>query len=211
MRWKIISSKFIQKMQKMMKNLIYKPNVRLVNYNTMKEKIRKEALEIIANEGIDKLTMSMLAKRLELSKATFYYYYKSKEEILIDVFREGHRRLMKSGFSLDMKMDTKKLFISIAENWIKLLDDDDNYLFLRAISSLKLVNEDAKEEHNAIKLMLKSQAGTVSTKLETEKQNVVASLYSSLLFSLIDGILSEELTEDDMAEQIESFIDLIVI
>ncbi len=211
MRWKIISSKFIQKMQKMMKNLIYKPNVRSVNYNIMKEKIRKEALEIIAMEGIDKLTMSMLAKRLELSKATFYYYYKSKEEILIDVFREGHRRLMKSGFSLDMKMDTKKLFISIAENWIKLLDDDDNYLFLRAISSLKLVNEDAKEEHNAIKLMLKSQAGTVSTKLETEKQNVVASLYSSLLFSLIDGILSEELTEDDMAEQIESFIDLIVI
>ncbi len=211
MRWKIISSKFIQKMQKMMKNLIYKPNVRSVNYNIMKEKIRKEALEIIAMEGIDKLTMSMLAKRLELSKATFYYYYKSKEEILIDVFREGHRRLMKSGFSLDMKMDTKKLFISIAENWIKLLDDDDNYLFLRAISSLKLVNEDAKEEHNAIKLMLKSQAETVSTKLETEKQNVAASLYSSLLFSLIDGILSEELTEDDMAEQIESFIDLIVI
>lgn len=176
----------------------------------MKEKIRKEALEIIAIEGIDKLTMSTLSKRVGLSKATFYYYYKSKEEILLDVFQEGHKKLMKSGFSLDMKMDIKKLFISISENWIKLLDDDDNYLFLRAISSLKLVNEDAREEHNAIKLMLKSQAETVATKLVASKQNVVASLYSSLLFSLIDGILSEEITEDDMSEQIESFINLIV-
>lgn len=177
----------------------------------MKDKIRKEALEIIAIEGIDKLTMSMLAKRLGLSKATFYYYYKSKDEILADVFKEGHKRLMKNGFSLDMKMDIKKLFISIADNWIKLLDDDDNYLFLRAISSLKLINEDAKEEHNAIKLMLKSQAETVATKLEQSKQSIVAALYSSLLFSLIDGILSEEITEDEMSEQIESFIDLIVV
>ena len=176
----------------------------------MKDRIRKEALEIIAIEGIDKLTMSMLAKRLGLSKATFYYYYKSKDEILADVFKEGHKRLMKNGFSLDMKMNIKKLFISIADNWIKLLDDDDNYLFLRAISSLKLINEDAKEEHNAIKLMLKSQAETVATKLEQSKQSIVAALYSSLLFSLIDGILSEEITEDDMEELIESFIDLIV-
>ncbi len=177
----------------------------------MKDRIRKEALEIIAIEGIDKLTMSMLAKRLELSKATFYYYYKSKDEILADVFKEGHKRLMKNGFSLDMKMNIKKLFISIADNWIKLLDDDDNYLFLRAISSLKLINEDAKEEHNAIKLMLKSQAETVATKLEQSKQSIVSALYSSLLFSLIDGILSEEITEDDMEELIESFIDLIVV
>ena len=177
----------------------------------MKDRIRKEALEIIAIEGIDKLTMSMLAKRLGLSKATFYYYYKSKDEILADVFKEGHKRLMKNGFSLDMKMNIKKLFISIADNWIKLLDDDDNYLFLRAISSLKLINEDAKEEHNAIKLMLKSQAETVATKLEQSKQSIVSALYSSLLFSLIDGILSEEITEDDMEELIESFIDLIVV
>lgn len=177
----------------------------------MKDKIRREALEIIAIEGIDKLTMSTLSKRLELSKATFYYYYKSKEEILIDVFKEGHKKLMKNGFTLDMKIDIKKLFMSIAANWIKLLDDDDNYLFLRAISTLKLVNEDAREEHNAIKLMLKSQAETVATKLDPSKQSIIASLYSSLLFSLIDGILSEELTEDDMTEQIESFIEMIVV
>lgn len=177
----------------------------------MKDNIRLAALEIIALDGIDKLTMWALGERIGLAKATLYHYYKSKEEIIDDIFTMGHKHLMKNGFSLDMKESCDKLFLAIAENWKKLLKDDDNYLFLRAISELKLVNERAAEENNAIKLMLKSQAETVATKLEGSDQKSIAFLFSSILFSLIDEVLSEEISEDDIINNIESFISLIAL
>lgn len=177
----------------------------------MKDNIRLAALEIIALDGIDKLTMGALGERIGLAKATLYHYYKSKEEIIDDIFTIGHKHLMKNGFSLDMKKSCDKLFLAIAENWKKLLKDDDNYLFLRAISELKLVNERAAEENNAIKLMLKSQAETVATKIENRDQKSIAFLFSSILFSLIDEVLSEEISEDDIVNNIESFISLIAL
>ena len=65
------------------------------------EEILRKATEIISEEGIDKLTTSNIAKMVNLSKATLYHYFSSKEEILSALFERGHRNMMKNGFQLD--------------------------------------------------------------------------------------------------------------
>ena len=47
-----------------------------------KEIILKKATEIISEEGIDCLTTQNIAASVNLSKATLYHYFSSKEEIL---------------------------------------------------------------------------------------------------------------------------------
>ena len=72
----------------------------------MKLKDRTEALDaaldIIAFEGLDKLSMQTLAERLGMNKSSFYHWFRSKDEIIDGIFREGHRRLMSRGFRLSL-------------------------------------------------------------------------------------------------------------
>ena len=61
------------------------------------------ATGIIAFQGLDKLTMQSLAEELGMNKASLYHWYKSKDEILDEVFSSGHKRLMSKGFRLELE------------------------------------------------------------------------------------------------------------
>ena len=52
-----------------------------------KDEIADAALDIIAFEGIDKLTMSTLAEHIGVNKASLYHWFKAKEDILEHIFQ----------------------------------------------------------------------------------------------------------------------------
>lgn len=87
------------------------------NFNTMRprsERFRKQVLEtarrIFQRKGYAKTTMLDIAKALNKSKSTLYYYFKSKEEIFAaiveDISSELQNELMKV---IKSKADTKSL------------------------------------------------------------------------------------------------------
>ncbi len=89
----------------------------MANYNTMRprsERFRKQVLEtarrIFQRKGYAKTTMLDIAKALNKSKSTLYYYFKSKEEIFAaiveDISSELQNELMKV---IKSKADTKSL------------------------------------------------------------------------------------------------------
>ena len=49
-------------------------------------------MRLVLREGIDGTSVSMIAKEADVSPATVYVYYSSKEEMLTDVFRECSRQ-----------------------------------------------------------------------------------------------------------------------
>ena len=62
-----------------------------------RERRRNEILdaaeEVIFKQGIDHATMDAIAEKAELSKATLYLYFESKEEIYFAIFLRGHDKL----------------------------------------------------------------------------------------------------------------------
>jgi len=54
----------------------------------VKKKIGKSAMECFAKFGLDKTTLEDIAKAVGLNKTSLYYYYKSKEDIFIEVALE---------------------------------------------------------------------------------------------------------------------------
>ncbi|MBN2281498.1 MAG: TetR/AcrR family transcriptional regulator [Candidatus Marinimicrobia bacterium] len=60
-----------------------------------KEKILNAARELIDKIGPDKITMELIAKRIEMGKASIYYYFKSKEEIISEVASEEGRKIQR--------------------------------------------------------------------------------------------------------------------
>lgn len=55
-------------------------------YNETKEKIIQRSLELIKKNGYDQVTINDICEASGISKHTFYYYFKSKEEVLMRFF-----------------------------------------------------------------------------------------------------------------------------
>ena len=61
-----------------------------------KEKILEVARDLIDKFGPDKITIELLAKRMEMGKASIYYYFKSKEEIISEVASEEGKKIQRA-------------------------------------------------------------------------------------------------------------------
>lgn len=62
-------------------------------YASTKQAILQTALELVAEKGLDKLSLREIARRVDYSPAGLYEYFGSKEEILLALARQGHDRL----------------------------------------------------------------------------------------------------------------------
>ncbi len=60
----------------------------------MKELILQAASDIVGTEGIDKLSIRKIAKKIEYSPSIIYHYFKDKDEILNSVMQRGYRKII---------------------------------------------------------------------------------------------------------------------
>lgn len=60
----------------------------------LRQKILDAAIELIARDGHEALTIRKLASRIEYSPRTIYLYFADKEALLEDVVEEGFRRTL---------------------------------------------------------------------------------------------------------------------
>jgi len=58
--------------------------------------ILKVAARLFAERGYERTTLDMIADELGLSKPSLYYYVKSKEEVLADIFQEIFQSILES-------------------------------------------------------------------------------------------------------------------
>jgi AcrR family transcriptional regulator len=56
-----------------------------------RERLREAAFALFAEKGYEGASMSELAERVGLAKPSLYNYYRSKEELLLDLLEEGIR------------------------------------------------------------------------------------------------------------------------
>ncbi len=159
-----------------------------------RDQIIKEASQIIAYEGMDSFSLSVLAERVGLSKATLYNYFRSRDEIIEAIIKEGHSAFMKKGFRLNLSGSVSDVLFSAASHWMDIFLSDEHTPWLRVVFSMHLVNGLCADEYRSITLMLASQAQVVisSFGLKVQYQNTLTELFSSLLLSRLERTLEGE-------------------
>ena len=173
---------------------------------SMKLKDKREALEaaldIIAFEGMDRLSMQSLADKLGMNKSSFYHWFSSKDEIIDMIFTEGHKTLMSKGFRLTLDGSPEEVLTRAASEWQSIFTDDAVLPYLRAIYSLKFSDPRAEEEARAIKLMIESQIDVLISSLGYQDQ-FLSSLFSSLLLQKLESEL--EGNHEDIEDRAKRF------
>jgi AcrR family transcriptional regulator len=56
-----------------------------------RQRIQDVALELFAEQGYEKTSLREIAETLEVTKAALYYHFKTKEDILVSLFRDMTR------------------------------------------------------------------------------------------------------------------------
>ncbi|SES17962.1 transcriptional regulator, TetR family [Streptomyces sp. yr375] len=53
-----------------------------------RQRIQDVALELFVEQGYEKTSLREIAERLDVTKAALYYHFKTKEEIVVSIFRD---------------------------------------------------------------------------------------------------------------------------
>src|ERR1700756_2208985 len=53
-----------------------------------RSRLREVALELFGEQGYEKTSLREIAERLDVTKAALYYYFKTKEDIIISLFQD---------------------------------------------------------------------------------------------------------------------------
>jgi len=97
-------------------------------YNEKREKIIEIARNIFSRFGIKKSTMEEIAKRIRIGKSTLYHYFRSKQEIFLEVVkRESELMKQKIKEILDKSSTPQEKFRNYSKARIQYLRELKNY------------------------------------------------------------------------------------
>lgn len=106
-----------------------------------RNKILKTAVDMMQKKGFDNITIKGISKNAGVSVGSFYYYFNSKEDILLDIFHKADDYFIENNdkFKLDTAADSIIEFFSHYAKYIngsgidfaKKLYNTDNKSFLK--------------------------------------------------------------------------------
>lgn len=131
-------------------------------YST-KEKILQKSLELFNTKGCVSTSNRMIAKEMDISIGNFYYYFKNKEEILIELFLRYLQKIFKDVTNLNYEKDEifllKQFLVDNLEVEVeyRFLHLELNQLVIAFPNFKKIVQEQLKQEIHMITTLIRHQ------------------------------------------------------
>jgi TetR/AcrR family transcriptional repressor of multidrug resistance operon len=172
----------------------------------MEKSIRTVALQIIAEEGLENLSMQKLAKAVNISPRTIYIKYENKEDLLIKLFIEevlgAYERAALENFdpNADFAEGVEKLWSNVF-NYLK--NNKHAFALIQHGKSSPLLNKAYKDEgirqgdhFKPVHQFLKRQAqkGTIS--------DFPIDVHRALLFAPLFDLVTEYFDHQERSKQI---------
>jgi AcrR family transcriptional regulator len=85
-------------------NLAQQPSFREIRYNEKRQKILEHAAKLFAKKGYENVSLEEIAAKLKLSKASIYYYFKSKDEMSFMIQMQA---IEQANSALEQVLDSK--------------------------------------------------------------------------------------------------------
>jgi TetR/AcrR family fatty acid metabolism transcriptional regulator len=165
-----------------------------------KARIRKAAIEVIAEEGFFNTRMQDVADRAQLAVGTIYNYFSSKDEVLSYIFKYEIQRRMKSISELkEQKLSTRRFLKKFLDRHFLTLRENPNLgrvLVREKEFSRAKDNNEIKENMNSLIKMLEDIFVEGINKAEI--MDINAHLMAVYFFGSMQGIIEFALTEPEI-------------
>ncbi len=182
-----------------------------------KRKIIESAIRIFLKKGVKDTTMEDVAREIGYGKASIYYYFKSKNELIFHILIEGWEKLKNAmAEELEKKGSPKELFFKTLNKLFKVVFEfPDLIKFLYTVSIPDFFDERAKKRLtgyrdymvNSFERLLKGG------KSKGEFKDIDVKLTLEVIFGMIKSfVLAEGIkAKEKKKKEIEKFISDILI
>ncbi len=158
-----------------------------------RQQILESAIRCICRQGYHQTTMDDIASEAELSKGALYWYFKSKDEILVAMCKQQcdeHLQILRD--FAEQKMSIKELTLKTGDKIIELLlNEPDQYKMSFEFWALSDENEQVKIAHGEVhKIWQDSVSNLIKSGIKSGeiKPNIHVKELSIALLAICDGI-----------------------
>lgn len=158
-----------------------------------KDKILDTVENLISKNNVNSFSIKDIADELKISKGTIFYYYKSKDEIILDIMTKHFKELEDDYFAW---LNKHKDELLSKERFLEIIFYKGVELFNKAKINIYLINECAsgkphlKEEYINLRESWRSKL-EVGIK-QVFKEDVDEKIMSYLLMVIIDGLTIQQ-------------------
>tara|TARA_Y100000748_G_scaffold303516_1_gene308876 strand:- start:671 stop:1249 length:579 start_codon:yes stop_codon:yes gene_type:complete len=178
-----------------------------------KKLILDGALKSYSEKGIDKMTMDDIALHSDFGKATIYYYFPSKEDIVCSLLEMGWKNLWESvEESVIEDVSARKKFVNILKQMSDIVFHDRllyEFLFT-APRNIKIPNDKASWKSFQSRTYATLQSIVDDGMKSQEFPNIEADLFMKAVGGIFHGIVfmgeQKKLEQDDIEKLISNFI-----
>lgn len=164
--------------------------------NNMKESILASSTKLMAKKGIKNTSLADIAKDVNISKGTLYYYYSSKDDIIFDMadlHLQAITDALLSCLQNSVSTITTEEFVSLILSRISDIQNHGRvhmYLLCEAVTN----NEQLKERFR-IKYIQWRKA--LEKEIENSRLKDYSYPISFLMISLVDGLVIQSLLKTE--------------
>lgn len=166
---------------------------------TQKEKIIKAAIKVIAAKGYNSLRTRDISNEARISYGSLYHHFKSKEDILLSIFRDTWGKLIKKIHSFDKKGDSPvgKL-IKIVEFIFRNMQDDPDLIKVMIMDIPRLNQIDSPEYERLYRIFFSEIADIVAEGQKGGQINkgIVPIVAAFAIFGAVNNIIREYVFSD---------------
>lgn len=179
-----------------------------MNKNDTSEKLLTSLITLGAEKGLDNISLSMLAKDLNISKSTIFSHYKNKDELVDSMYKKGRSITSKLGMDFSFKGNAFDVLTRAVDYWHEVYSSISD--FHRIVEMQKYIDKRAMNISHSLEYMISSQSQIVIEQLnETNRLDIEELDFAIESFSTtITKYIQKEMLDnnDDFWWQEERFI-----
>lgn len=196
-----------------------------------RDKVVQSAFDLLILNGIANLSVNYMLKELKMTKGGFYYYFKSKDELICEIidkhvleilwrkFRQAEDNIIACNSNLTVKEKLKEFYLiipnpSIIDEKGKILKKYSikNYLFMLygLIDKYPKLNDGYKKYYKETRKVLVQILDEGKTQ-GCVKKNIDAENFAELMMAIRDGLFSIYIVNEEncITEKLETSFDVI--
>lgn len=175
----------------------------------MPERILSAAEKIVRVGGREALNMRSLARDVGVTPTTLYYYFKSREHILVELSLRAARRLNENVRAVDLSLGPREAIRALGEAYIGFAEEQPSLykLLMEVLLDPSVVTDDDREtlrfSYRAARRLLDELAEAGASKYDPERMAMIGWIllhgFSSLLVAgtleVVSGVGREKLKQ----------------
>jgi len=188
-----------------------------INQQNKRLEIIYHCYEYLSINGLKNLTMNSLLKYLDISKGTFYHYFKSKDELISNLFFEITKEHIFQQKQKLKNVDTLRKKIEILYD-VYLVNSYQNKIFIDLYKDFLLIYSHKDEEYINLynrkfkDILFKALSEVIHEEIDKKKVKKDSLITINTIMAAADGMMmySYSLEEYDLSKEFSIFLDFYI-